>query len=388
MATSAGDWGGASRFLFVLLKNLDRTRFEPLALFPEEGPIFQTLDQMGIRHKVWRTCHYTNPLTYVADIYRSARLFKRERIDLLHINYGGFWRMAEVEAARLSGIPVLAHQHLVVEKPGPSLRRCDLAIANSHFTGAASDFGGTPFAVMHNMVDLDRYDAATDIRPELGIGVEDIVITFIGQIRRNKGVDMLIDAAASIPDPRVRFLIVGECRDKSRFPDAYTPESLAADIAHDSRIRYVGYRSDIQNVYCSSDIIVMPSRWDEPFGLINIEAGASRKPIVAAAVGGIPEIIVHGETGFLFERGDLAGFAEHLRRLVDDPDLRTRMGAAARLHVEQHFTDAPVEALMEIYDEVLVSKSRSGPDCSSQRLGLKAFHAKPISNRILGNQRR
>jgi L-malate glycosyltransferase len=356
VATSAGDWGGASRMLFVLLKGLDRSRFEPVVLFPEEGPILETLDRMGIRYLIWPPHSSKNPLSYLADVYRAARLFRRERVDLLHINYGGFWRMAEVEGARLLGLPVLSHLHLVVEHPGHSFRRCTLAIANSHFTGQTSNLAGVPFEVMHNIVDLDRYDSAVDIRSELGLAPDDIVITFAGQVRGNKGVDLLIDAAASIPEPRARFLIVGECRDKSRFPDSYTPESLAADIAHDPRIRYIGYRSDIQNVYHSSDIIVMPSRWDEPFGLINIEAGATRRPIVAAAVGGIPEIVVHGETGFLFERGDLKSFAGYLNQLVGNEQLRKKMGQAGRLHVERNFTSAPVRVLESIYDRVLAKK--------------------------------
>lgn len=279
MATSAGDWGGASRSLFVLLKSLDRTRFEPLVLFPAEGPILDVLDRMGIRYLIWPPHHYTNPFTYLGDIVRAAKLFRREHVDLLHINYGGFWRMAEVEGARLIGLPVFTHLRLVSEQPGPSFRRCTLAIANSHYTAAASNLGGVPAEVMHNIVDLDRYDAALDVRAELGVTADDIVITFAGQVRKNKGVDLLIDAAAAIPEPRARFLIVGECRDKSRFPDSYTPKSLAADIAHDPRIRYVGYRADIQNIYHSSDIVVMPSRWDEPFGLINIEAGAPAVPL-------------------------------------------------------------------------------------------------------------
>jgi len=353
MATGAGDWGGASRSLFVLLKALDRDRFEPLVLFPSEGPILPTLDGMGIRYLIWPPHHYDKPLRYLGDVVRAARLFRQEAVDLLHINYGGFWRMAEVEGARLVRIPVFTHLRLVNEHSGPSFGRCTLAIANSRFTAQASNLRGVPAAVMHNIVDLDRYDAAVDIRAELGVESGDIVITFAGQARRNKGVDLLIEAAAAIPDPRARFLIVGECRDKNRFPDSYMPESLAADIAHDPRIRYVGYRDDIENVYFSSDIVVMPSRWDEPFGLINIEAGATRRPIVAAAVGGIPEIVVHGETGFLFERGDAAAFGGYLRRLVDDEALRRRMGEAGRRHVERNFTTRPVRELEALYDRAL-----------------------------------
>lgn len=361
MATSAGDWGGASRSLFVLLKALDRTRFEPVVLFPERGPIFDKLDALGISYEVWPAHGYSNPFTWLSGMTRCLQLFRRRGIDLLHINHVAFWRIGEIDAARLLGIPVLAHLRLVMEQPGPSFRRCTLAIANSEFTGRASKLGGVPFEVMHNVVDLDRYDGAVDVRPELGLSPDDIVVAFAGQVRRKKGVDLLIDAARRIDDPRARFLIVGECRDKSRFPDAYTEEELRAEIGADSRIIYTGYRSDIQNIYHSSDIVVMPSRWDEPFGLINIEAGISRRPIVAAAVGGIPEIVVDGETGFLFERGDATSFAGHLNRLIQDKALRVRLGLAGRAHVERNFTAAPVRKLEAIYDRLL-STSRTRRD--------------------------
>lgn len=353
MATGAGDWGGASRHLFVLLKTLDRKQFEPLVLFPKPGPILKTLEDMDIRYMIWPPHNYVQPWSYVAGIFLAAQLYKRNQVALVHINYGGFWRMAEVEAARILRIPTLAHLHLVAEHPGPSLRRCSLCIANSAYTAAASKLGRVPIEVVYNSVDLDRYDAAIDIRAELGLSPDDVVVTFAGQVREKKGVDIFIKAASLIPGSGVRFLIVGECRDKSRFSDAYTPESLNGEIAHDGRIRYIGYRSDIQNVYRSSDIVVMPSRWNEPFGLITIEAGASRRPVVAAAVGGVPEVVLHGETGFLFDRGDVDGFASYLQQLVESRDLRIRMGEAGRCHVERNFTTQPVRRLEQVYRRMI-----------------------------------
>ena len=99
-------------------------------------------------------------------------------------------------------------------------------------------------------------------------------------------------------NPRVKYLIAGECRDPIKFHGAYTEDELRSKIAGDGRIKYAGYRTDVENIYRSSDIIVMPSRWGEPFGLINIEAGAAGKPMVSTRDGGIPEIIRHGENRF------------------------------------------------------------------------------------------
>lgn len=206
---------------------------------------------------------------------------------------------------------------------------------------------------MHNIVDLERYDAATNIRAELGLDANDIVFSFIGQVREIKGVDTFIRLAHGVREKNVKFLIVGECRDPERFEGAYTEDRLRSEIAGDDRIKIVGYRSDVQNIYASSDVIVMPSRWEEPFGLINIEAGASSKPIIASKVGGIPEIIHHGENGFLFEKNDLNALTSYANQLINDGELRRQMGKRAREIVEERFTTAPIRTLEKIYDALI-----------------------------------
>ena len=170
----------------------------------------------------------------------------------------------------------------------------------------------------------------------MGLLADDVVVSFIGQIRLIKGIDLFIRMAQQIRGPSVKFLICGECRDTEKFEGSYTTEDLLAEIAGDSRIKYVGYREDVQNIYRSSDIIVMPSRWEEPFGLINIEAGAARKtPSLQTRDGGIPEVIRHGENGFLVERDDLASLVTHTKLLVENREVRLQMGCRGRDIVEE-----------------------------------------------------
>ncbi len=185
------------------------------------------------------------------------------------------------------------------------------------------------------------------------------MVSFVGQIRDIKGIDLFIQLAHAIPGPSTKFLIVGECRDPARFPGSYTEARLRGEIGDDARIRYVGYRSDVENVYRASDIVVMPSRGGEPFGLVTIEAGACRRPVVATRDGGLPEIIRHGENGFLVEREDLAGLVRYTSMLVDDPELRQRMGQRARQIVEERFTEQPVRDLERAYDRLL-SRGKDG----------------------------
>ncbi len=98
------------------------------------------------------------------------------------------------------------------------------------------------------------------------------------------------------------------------------------------RYRAVGWRTpgQMRELYQQADICVIPSLWEEPFGLVALEAMASGKPACAARVGGVQHIVRHGQTGFLFERGNAAALAQCLELLLDNPALCAEMGAAGR----------------------------------------------------------
>jgi len=354
LSASSGDWGGASRVLFTNIRLIDRSRYEPIVLLPSEGPILPLLQQLGVRYTIWGRQHEPNgTIQYIRDIIVAAKFFKRNRVDLLHINHANYWRPAEVIAGKLLGIPIVTHYHGVVRKPGPFLKFSSLIAAVSEYAATHSEPRNVPKVVIHNSVSLERFDATSDVRGELGLSAEDVVVSFIGQVRTIKGIDLFIKMAHAIPGPKVKFLIVGECRDPDRFEGSYTEDRLRAEIGDDTRIKYVGYRGDVQNIYRASDIIVMPSRWGEPFGLINIEAGAAQKPMVSTRDGGIPEIIRHGENGFLVEREDLAGLIRYTTLLVEDKALRQRMGQKAREIVEERFTGLPIRKLEQTYDQLI-----------------------------------
>ncbi len=93
----------------------------------------------------------------------------------------------------------------------------------------------------------------------------------------------------------------------------------------------------IKALYATCDVCVAPSIWEEPFGIVALEAMATGRPVCASRVGGLQEIVHHGETGLLFSAGDGAGLARHLATLLDDAVLRSRMGAAGRRLVEQEY---------------------------------------------------
>jgi glycosyltransferase involved in cell wall biosynthesis len=355
---SAGDWGGASRVLYTNLRLLDRTRIHPVLLLPCDGPIVAELVERGIEHVIWGgLTEPGRPIAYARAMLRMMRFLRRHRVDVVHVNHANSWRPAELLATWLMRVPLLTHYHTVNTDPSPFVSLSTGIVAISDYVARHSLPQALKRYIVHNPVDLARFDAARDIRRELGFGKDEVIISFLGQIREIKGVGDFIAMAKRLPYANARFLIAGECRDPEKFEGSYSEASLTEAFGDDSRLRYLGYLDRVEDLYATSDIVVMPSRWEEPLGLITIEAGACRKPVVATRSGGIPEVVIEGETGLLVDIGDVDGLAAQVARLIDDPALRTRMGEAARARVETHFTVAPVRKLESIFQSLSQSNT-------------------------------
>jgi L-malate glycosyltransferase len=158
-------------------------------------------------------------------------------------------------------------------------------------------------------------------------------------------------------EPHTRFVIVG---DDSIFSDnaEYVPmlRRLSNDLDLANRVSFLGFRQDMPAVYNSLDILVNAA-WREAFGLVVVEAMACGKVVLGTQAGGIPEIITHGEDGFLFPVGDEEALADLLLKLVRKPDLRHTIGQAARQTVLERFT---IQTQVEALEQVLAEISRAG----------------------------
>jgi alpha-maltose-1-phosphate synthase len=224
--------------------------------------------------------------------------------------------------------------------------------------------------VIHNGIDADEYrpDPGTDHLVAHGVDPGRPFVLFVGRITRQKGISHLVDAAELLRHDVQVVLCAGQ-------PD--TPE-----IGIEVKGKVAGLQTRGKNVVWIEDMIareaivqlmshasvfVCPSIY-EPFGLINVEAMACEAPVVAAAVGGIPEIVVDGETGYLveFERDDAnygvpadperyaADLAARIDQLIADRDLAVRMGRAGRQRVLEHFSWPEIAArTVDLYRTLL-----------------------------------
>jgi L-malate glycosyltransferase len=204
---------------------------------------------------------------------------------------------------------------------------------------------------VHEGIDLARVEAAppAGIHEELWLPRHAPLIGNVAALVPHKGQRHLVDAAAEIvrQEPDARFIIAGE---------GELRETLERQIKHHDLEKHVllaGFRPDVLSLHKAFDVFVMSSV-TEGLGTSLLAAMACGKPVVATSVGGMPEVVVHGETGLLVPPRDHLAMAEAILRLLKDRPLRERMGAAGLARVRAHFTsEIMVRNTVRVYERIL-----------------------------------
>jgi len=159
------------------------------------------------------------------------------------------------------------------------------------------------------------------------------VIGTVSVLRGKKGHRFLLEAAARLRQeyPGLKVIVVGDGPGR----DGLWREAKALEL--ERTVSFLGFRQDIPRILATFDVFVFPSL-EEALGAAILEAMAAGKAVVASRVGGIPEAVVDRETGLLVPPADSGALAEAVRKLLQDPDLRRRMGEQGRLRVEEQFS--------------------------------------------------
>jgi glycosyltransferase involved in cell wall biosynthesis len=245
--------------------------------------------------------------------------------------------------------------------------------------------GAASFSVIPNGVDLARFDlpvAACALRREFGIPREAPLLGVVARLEPEKGHRYLIEAMPAIlrGAPETWLVIVGE----GSLDGELRAQAAALPRGARDRIVFTGRREDVAAITGDVDVAVLPSL-REAQGISILEAMARRKPVVASAVGGIPEVLTNGLDGLLVPPADPAALADACIRLACSPELRARMGEAGRATVEARFSlDAMVRQIEEVYDEELVRAGALPPerapvqDLGHQPRGRAAMEIPPL----------
>jgi glycosyltransferase involved in cell wall biosynthesis len=377
---------GAEQSLLQLLKGLDRDRFSPVVVLPQEGPLKQSIVDLGIpvevvssikpwltrRSGIMRLLHHIGlvPLL-VRSVWVLTRLVSRYHIDLIHTN--SLVVIDGALAARLSRIPHIWHAREVLACGSPyhflfgrfgrraalslisHLSEYVIAISSAVCSSLSQTDRVCKFVVVYNAVDASTFNSPlprATTRQRLDVPDGTYLVGEVARLTPVKGYEDFAKAAAMVRRvvPNTRFVAVGDA-----LRESYRQEiaELIADLGMEHSFSLLGFWQDVADIIAALDLLVLPSHY-EPFGRALIEAMAAGKPVVGTNVGGIPEIIEDGVTGLLVAPGSPDELAEAITKILKNPELAQRMGAAGRESAMARFSsERYVTQIQQIYRELI-----------------------------------
>lgn len=392
-----GGLGGAPLSLLYLLKQLDRSRYEPIVLTLKPGPVVDLYRSLGVETHVapdiadfshtelewyggadlWRLPIQT--ARFWPSVIAARRRLRQFKPDLVHLNSSTL--AAPARAAWREGIPVVWHIREPIANGYFGLRREWLKRHIAHDAArviAISEYDASRLRpspnvrVIHNFVDFGVFDRALspgEARRKLNLTPAQNVVTMLGGVFYPKGTLVFVKALPLVRKaaPNTIFLVVGPppaVGDSSRLKsamkfilraDAYDRRVMAAasEAISGGHIRFTGIRSDIPQVLAAADVLTFPSVVPH-FARPIIEAGAMAKPVVASRLGGPLELVQDGVTGLLVPPSDPAALAGAIISLLRDPSKASAMGEAGYAQAREKF-DAATNArkTFAVYEEIL-----------------------------------
>ena len=350
-----------------MASGLDPARYRPLVVLAMDGELREDLQAAGVEVLVRplavlrRAALSPGGLariggTLARDAGGVARLARTRGAALVHSNTSV--TLGGAAAARVARIPHVWHVREIYagfERFWQTYRRllltADALPCVSEATRA--QFGADARAVvLHDGLAVAPVRAErAAARAALGLPAGPFVCAILGRISSWKGQDVLIRALADLDG--VIALVAGDPwqGEERRLQEL---RALATSLGVAERVRFAGFRRDVDNVYGAADVVAVPSTQPDPLPNSALEAAAAGCCVVAAAHGGLPEIVEDGVSGCLVAPGDPAALAAALAQLRDDPGQRERLGAAAAADVRERFAPARLLARTQaLYDELL-----------------------------------
>lgn len=350
--------GGAEVLAARFARRLGGPKQVSFACLDDFGPLGQRLRDEGYAVTVLDR----RPGLDLACARRLRRLVREQRIDLIHAHQVTPFLYAAIGRGLSRRPPILFTEHGRFFPDYPHRKRMlinpwllgrnDRVVAvGEGVKTALIEFEGFPrdrIEVVYNGIDLSRYGVdANDhakTRAELGVRPNEFMILHVARLDPIKDHPTAVKAMKLLGNrqPGAKLFFVGGG------PERATIEAAIAREGVGDRVTLLGERHDVPRLLAAADAFVLSSV-SEGIPLTVLEAMAARTPVVATRVGGLPEVIVEGESGFLVSASDPAAMAQAFERLIVDPSLRARVAEEGRQRVERLFDE---DAMMRRYDEI------------------------------------
>ena len=339
------------------------------------GRWVEELEAEGIRHVPLRSStRGMNPLADLRAAWELWRILRTEEFTILHTHNpkpGLYGRIL----GRLAGIPLVVNtlHGLYATEDDRFIKRAVVYAAEAvaaRFSHAELLQNPEDLEFCHrrgilprgkgkllgNGIDLERFDPSTvgsrtKVRADLGLDEDRIVVGMVGRLVAEKGYPELFEAARTLPD---RYVVLAIGPDDPEKSDALPPEMLSE--AEKSGVRFLGMRTDMEDLYAAMDLFVLPSH-REGFPRAAMEAAAMGLPLVVTDIRGCRQVVDHGVNGLIIPPRRPDALAQAIIRLGEDETARRTMGEASRRIAEERFDERRVVAMvMETYREGLVAR--------------------------------
>ncbi|MEZ0240871.1 MAG: glycosyltransferase [Chloroflexota bacterium] len=363
---ATGSSGGAQEHVFNLLTRVDRERYDVSICSLTAGPATRRMERAGIP-----VCIIDTPDDDTAIEAVAAHL-AAVRADVVHAHMyraevlatQAAWRLGATGRPRPFVVSTVHSSRVRSDEDRDLIRRLTprmdhLIAVSKAIVRKIEDEGrvGAPVSLIYNGVDLDRYAApetCCTLHEELAIPADAPIVGVVARLEPEKGHPTLLEAwpavLAAVPD--ARLVVVGEGSRREAL------EAQAAELGVLDCVVFTGRRDDVPAVTAALDVAVLPS-YREAQGLSILEAMALSRPVVASAVGGIPEMIEDGRTGLLVPPHDAPALAAAITRLLTDHALADTIGRAGHdLAYDQFCVEQMVRSVETIYDEAVDEERR------------------------------
>ena len=312
-------------------RSRERIRFT--VLVPAEGPYTDRLRALDVDVHVVQM----SDSPHWASLQTALALVQAEGIDVLHAHLPRAHVLAGI-VGRLAGRPVLATVHgreigmLDLEVHRATGSHLSVVCRQSYFHALGLGVSPEQLHCVPNGVDTTvfchRPRGHSALRESLGLAQEAPLIGFVGRLSPEKGPEVFIRAVQQLQQGHA--VIVGDG------PMLVQMRALAQRLELAGRLHFVGQRDDMPTLYGELDVVVSSSH-SEAMPLALMEAMASGLPVIATRVGGVPDLVEHGQTGWLVQPGAVNDIAAHCTALLADDTLRRRMGERARRRAAERF---------------------------------------------------
>jgi len=363
--------GGGQVTVLTLARGLDREKFEVLVASEEGGPLVDELGRIGIRHIAIRLGKFSG----LSAAGALATVLRENAVDVLH-THGGIAGLYGRLAARKAGTPAIVHTvHGIhyLHYRNPAAKRAFIALERrlSRSTDAVVFVSEADMERAARLrlalppkarlirngvppIPPGRLRDPAAVKAELGAEGKPLVVA-VSRLHRQKGVTYLLRGVPFVRNeiPDVCVVVAGG----GPLADRLKAEVKALRVGDNAIL--LGERKDALDILAAADIFVLPSLW-EGLPYVLVEAAALGKPIVAADIDGVREVIRNGATGILVPPRDPGALAAAIILLLKDPEFARQLGEAARTEIPPRFSvERMISETESLYLEVLSSKIRN-----------------------------